>query len=85
MVYFYNYRIPLLKEIHNFIHLNLTIALFIALLIFVIGIELATGNEVREICSACTKLDNITHTGYLHNGGYHFTLFLYFCVHMDVV
>ena len=47
-VLFINNRIPLLKEVHNFVHLNLIIALFFALLIFVIGIELAAGNEVKE-------------------------------------
>jgi len=42
------YRNSLLKGIHNFIHLNLTIALALALLVFVTGIETATGNEVSQ-------------------------------------
>ena len=42
------YRNTLLKEIHNFVHLNLTIALFSALIIFVIGIEVAANDESEE-------------------------------------
>ena len=38
------------KGIHNFVHLNLAIALLLALITFVSGIETATGNEVRQIC-----------------------------------
>lgn len=38
-----------MKGIHNFIHLNLAIALFLALLVFVSGIEPATENRVRII------------------------------------
>ena len=36
----------MLKEIHNFVHLNLAIALFLALTVFVAGIETATKNKV---------------------------------------
>ena len=43
-------RNTLLKGIHNFIHLNLAIALFLALIVFVSGIEAATASEV----SLCT-------------------------------
>ena len=39
-------RNTLLKGIHNFIHLNLAIALFLALIVFVSGIETATKSEV---------------------------------------
>ena len=35
-------RNTLLKGIHNFIHLNLAIALLLALIVFVSGIETAT-------------------------------------------
>ena len=38
----------MLKEISNFIHLNLAIALFLALTVFVSGIESATESEVSE-------------------------------------
>ena len=36
------------QGIHNFIHLNLAIALLLALITFVGGIETATENEVRH-------------------------------------
>ena len=36
----------LLKGIHNFIHLNLAIALILALIVFVSGIEAADSSEV---------------------------------------
>ena len=42
------YRNTLLKGIHNFVHLNLAIALFSALIIFVIGIEAAANDESEE-------------------------------------
>ena len=35
-----------MKGIHHFIHLNLAIALILALIVFVSGIETATKNEV---------------------------------------
>ena len=38
-----------LNEAHNFVHLNLSIALFLALTVFVAGIETATSNEVRSL------------------------------------
>ena len=34
---------------HNFIHLNMAIALFLAFLVYVAGIETAKHNEVRKI------------------------------------
>ena len=40
------YRKTLLHTIHYFVHFNLAIALLLALLIFVGGIETATENEV---------------------------------------
>ena len=40
------YRNTLLKGIHSFIHLNLVIALLLALIVFVSGIETATKSEV---------------------------------------
>ena len=40
------YRNTLLKGIHSFIHLNLAIALLLALIVFVSGIETATKSEV---------------------------------------
>ena len=40
------YRNTLLDGLHNFIHLNLAIALILALIMFVSGIETAAENEV---------------------------------------
>ena len=42
------YRTTLLKGIHNFIHLNLAVALILALIVFVCGIETATEQEVSS-------------------------------------
>jgi len=39
-------RKKLFKEVHNFVHLNLAIALFVGYLTFAIGVELATSNKV---------------------------------------
>ena len=44
----YLYRKMLFEGIHNFIHLNLAVALLLALIVFVGGIETATENEVRD-------------------------------------
>ena len=43
-----NCRNTLLEGIHNFIHLNLAIALTLALIVFVSGIETATDSEVSK-------------------------------------
>ena len=39
-------RKTIFKEIQNFVHLNLAIALSLALVVFVIGIQTATENDV---------------------------------------
>ena len=36
----------LFSTVHNFVHLNMAIALFVGYLIFAVGVELAKGNEV---------------------------------------
>ena len=38
-----------MEGIHNFIHLNLAIALIMALIVFVSGIETATESEVSSV------------------------------------
>ncbi|XP_065912162.1 latrophilin-like protein LAT-2 [Dysidea avara] len=48
------YRDALLKDTHNFIHCNLTIALLLALTVFVTGIELAT--EHKTACKVVAAL-----------------------------
>jgi len=52
------YRRTLLNGIHNFVHLNLVIALLMALLVFVGGIERAKETEVSlsNICDISTTL-----------------------------
>lgn len=39
-------RKTLFSEVHNFIHLNLSLALLLGLIVFVAGIETAVVNEV---------------------------------------
>ena len=47
----FGYRSTLLKELQNFAHLNLAVALFLALTVFAVGIETATKNKVSSyIC-----------------------------------
>ena len=36
----------MLKGVHNFVHINLSIALLLALIVFVAGIETAADNQV---------------------------------------
>ena len=45
--YIYTYRNTLFKGTHNFIHLNLALALLFSLITFVSGIGTATESEVR--------------------------------------
>ena len=44
------------KGVHNFVHLNLAIALFLAYLLFMVGVELAAKNEVGypQQCERCS-------------------------------
>ena len=37
----------LFSTVHNFVHLNLAIALFMGYMIFAVGVELAKDNEVK--------------------------------------
>ena len=41
-------RKKLFKAVHNFVHLNLAIALFVGYLTFAVGVELAKSNKVCE-------------------------------------
>ena len=43
------FRKKLLEMPHNFIHLNMAFALFLAFLVFVAGIETAKHNEVCKV------------------------------------
>ena len=44
------HRKKLFSAVHNFVHLNLSIALFLGYLVFGVGVELAAKNEVC-LCS----------------------------------
>ena len=52
MLFFH--RKKLFTTVHNFIHLNLSIALFLGYLVFGVGVELAAKNEVCS-CSHAYK------------------------------
>ena len=43
------YSKKLFTAVHNFVHLNLAIALFIGYLVFAVGVELAKDNKVEYI------------------------------------
>ena len=43
------FRNTMLDGIHNFVHLNLAIAIVMALIVFVSGIETATESEVSSV------------------------------------
>ena len=43
---FISCRKTLFTEVHNLVHLNLAIALFVAYLVFAVGVELGAKNEV---------------------------------------
>ena len=43
----YDYRRELFQKVHYFIHLNLAITLFLAYLMFVVGVEPARASAVR--------------------------------------
>ena len=42
------YRKELIQKLHNFVHLNLCIALSLGLFFFLTGIQTATGNSVSD-------------------------------------
>ena len=81
------YRNTLLKGIHSFIHLNLVIALLLALIVFVSGIETATKSEVSlyTYMYFISWLYLLTYIGWLYSGGCFVALFLYCRIHLDVV
>ena len=54
-------RNTLLEGIHNFIHLNLAIALILALIVFVSGIETATDNEVSKCIAMYSLVQLVTY------------------------
>ena len=80
-------RKSILKGLHNFIHLNLTIALALALLVFVTGIETATESDVsvKNILKLYCFHAVLHMVGWLCICGIFITLLLYCCVYLDVV
>ena len=67
------------KEKFHIVHLNLAIALLLALIMFVSGVETAKSNRVRT-----NTIQYILYmafsTGCLHSGHFNFTLSLFGCV-----
>ena len=79
------YRGSLLKGIHNFVHLNLTIALAIALIVFIAGMETARGSNVSIYTGTVLVKCCIHCTGLLHNCCWSIALLFHICLHLDVV
>ena len=61
MYIMYICRNTLLEGIYNFIHLNLAIALILALIVFVSGIETATNNEVSKRIAMYSLVQLVTY------------------------
>ena len=53
-------RKKLFSTVHNFIHLNLSISLFMAYVIFAVGIEMATSNQVGKPANHSAKIPHIS-------------------------
>ena len=77
----------MLREIHNFMHLNLAIALLLSLIVFVSGIENATNSEVSPVNITIARciISYILTIGWLYNSSCFVTLFPYRCVLLDAV
>jgi hypothetical protein len=54
IIFYISFGKKLFSAVHNFIHLNLSIALFVGYLVFGVGVELAAKNEIA--CKAVTAL-----------------------------
>ena len=52
----FSYRKSLFSAVHNFVHLNLAITLFIGYLVFAVGIELGARNKVSITPESLTSL-----------------------------
>ena len=82
----FKHRNSLLKGIHNFVHLNLAIALFLALLVFVSGIEPGTEDEVRpSFYNLCYNFSLPMYTECLYSSSCFITLLFHYCIHLDVM
>ena len=73
------YRNTLLKGIHNFVHLNLAIALFSALIIFVIGIEEAANDESEETNDESEETNNEVEVSSYN------LVHMYICINMGII
>ena len=59
---FLNHSKKLFSAVHNFVHLNLAISLFIGYLVFAVGIELASHDKVSCIvCIGCERYMSQNH------------------------
>ena len=80
-----NYRKSLLKGIHNFVHLNLAIALSLALVTFLAGIETAVESEVSKRLLNVYPISTVPFTGYLYSCSSFIAPVLHCSIHLDVM
>ena len=59
------YRKELIQKVHNFVHLNLCIALALGLLLFLTGVQTATANEVGLSLIGCALPYQIKYVIYI--------------------
>jgi len=69
---------------HNFVHLNLAIALSLALITFLAGIETAVESEVSKVLNLY-PISSVPFTGCLHSCSSSVALFLHCSIHLDVM
>ena len=53
---FCSYRKELIQKVHNFVHLNLCIALALGLFLFLTGVQTATANVVNGLMNIHTYI-----------------------------
>ena len=84
-MYVHNYRKEVFNQTQHFVHLNLSIALLLGLIIFVSGIETANKYRVSDKILLQRYVDLIfVPLGKLSNCGYTASLFLYVSILLDV-
>ena len=66
-VLFCSYRKELIQKVHNFVHLNLCIALALGLFLFLTGVQTATANVVNGLMNIHTYIHTYIHVFVLCN------------------
>ena len=74
-----------MKGIHNFVHLNLAIALSLALVTFLAGIETAVDSEVSKGLLNVYPISDVPFTGCLYSCSSFVALVLHCGIHLDVM